>query len=101
MLRMKCWNNIGTYGADRPVARSSSVTPSRRLVALLLGLLVCLSTDLGTARSQGTSGSPQVLFLGDHECGDIYSPCLFPAVTAHHRYLHVILHDYASDVEWR
>lgn len=74
--------------------------PARPLVLLLVAIFF-LAPGVPASRTQASGSAVQMLFLGDKECGDIYSPCLFPKVVAHHRYLHVILHEYAGDVEWR
>jgi hypothetical protein len=69
---------------------------------LLFAFVLAISLDVAphTLELSAANTGPQVLLLGDRICGDVYSPCTFPNVTTHHRYLHVVLHEYPGDVEW-
>jgi hypothetical protein len=66
-------------------------------------LLACLATTYGSepaARAETPLAGVQSLFAGDHLCGDNPTDCPFPATTALHRYLHIVLHDKPGDVDW-
>ena len=53
-----------------------------------------------TVRAQSTPATVQSLFEGDRTCGDNPTDCPFPATTASHRFLHIVLHDLPGDINW-
>ncbi|MGI8967904.1 MAG: hypothetical protein ACR2GA_02215 [Chloroflexota bacterium] len=71
------------------------------LFAALALILLPTALPTGAGRAQTSGSAPQQLFLGDRDCGDNWTDCLFNNVIAAHRYLHVILHDYSGDPDWQ
>src|SRR5438270_4506935 len=68
-----------------------------------LVLLACLITTYGigpAAHAQTVQLVVQSVFAGDHLCGDNPIDCAFPATTALHRYLHIVLHDKPGVWAW-